>query len=259
MKKAFLILLSILLVFTFTACQPQTETKYLQTSVTQEYVDVMTFRTESEYDDKGTLLTFTQYIDGAEISRVEYSYTDNSVIGTITQDGETSTMKQVYEKDEAGNIIRTEMYMDDELYSVTERTYDEKGNCLTNVQNTIADGRIYTTSYAYDENGNQTSVAYDYGEGVGTYTANIYDYDNRLAASYIKDLNGILTSTEKHSWNEEGIETVEVYDSEGNRTSKTLIEYDEFGNILSSVTFDALGNLTSKISYTYEKFEIPVE
>lgn len=259
MKKVVSAVLSLFLIFTLTACQSQTETKYLQTSVTQEYIGNMTFRSETEYDSDGRQLTFIQYTDGVETSRVEYSYTDSSVIGTITQDGETGTMKQVYEKDEAGNITHIEMYVDDVLYSVSDATYDENGNILVTTQTSITIDRTTTVTYTYDEKGNNLTVTYEYGEGLGMTTENTYDENDRLLTAMTYDLDGTLSSREEHSWDESGVEKVCAYNADGSLTSTQFITYDEHGNVLTSESFDAAGELTLRITYTYEKFEVPVE
>ena len=261
MKKLSAILLAAALLLSLAACRTETETKYLRTSTTQEYIGTVTFRTETEYDSEGRQTTFTQYTDGEEpeSSRVEYTYTDNSIIGLTTQGDQTSTMTQVYEEDESGNITRIETYMDDVLYAVTERTFDDQGNCLTNVQNTIAIEKTYTTSYTYDENGNQLTVTYDHGDGMGAKYENTYDENGNLNLTLIYDLSGNLTSREEHTWTTDTSEQVEIYDGKGNLTSSMSITYDEHGNMLTSETYDAAGTLTLRITYTYKAFEVPVK
>lgn len=259
MKKALALIIAVTVLLTLSACQTQTETKYLETSVTQEYIGNVTFRSVSEYDEEGTKLSFTQYTDDVEISRVQYSYTDNTIIGEVTQDGETGTTKQVYEKDEAGNITHIEFYMDDVLYSVSDATHDENGNILTNTQKTITTERTTTVTYTYDEAGNQLSVIYDYGDGIGSKAENTYDENGKLLNSVVSDLQGNVTSREEHTWDETGVELVSIYDAEGNLTGTRHNTYDEAGNMLTSEAFDAAGELTLRITYTYEKFEVPVE
>lgn len=259
MKKALTLILAFTLLLTLSACQPKTEVKYLETSVTQEFIGNMTFRTESDYDEEGTLLTFTQYMDGVETSRVEYTYTDNSIIGQVTQNGETGTTKQVYEKDDAGNVTHIEFYLDDALYSVSDATHDEKGNILTNTQQTISTGRITTVTYTYDERGNALTVTYEYDGGIGSVTENTYDAEGNLLTSTVSDLQGNVTSREEYSRNEANTETVSIYDGEGKLTGTKTLTYDEAGNMLTSETFDAAGELTLRITYTYKKFEVPVK
>ena len=259
MKKLLALILAAVYLLSLTACQTETETKYLQTSVTQEYMGTVTLKTEIQYDSNGTQTANIQYTNGEETSRSEYSYTDNSVIIHITQDGESGTMKQVYEKDAAGNIIRAEMYVDEELYSVTDCTYDSRGNRLTNVQNTIAVGMTYTTTYTYDENDNPIRIVNDYSSGAGSVTENTYDEKGRLSLSMIYDLEGTLTSKEEHKWTTETSEVVETYDAAGNLTSTAANTYDGHGNKLTSETYDNAGKLTLRITYTYEKFEVPVK
>lgn len=247
-----------MLLLTLWGCQRKTETKYLQTSLTQEYIGNITFRTESEYDEEGTLLTFTQYTDDTETSRVEYSYTENSIIGQVTQNGETGTTMQVYEKDAAGNISHIAFYLDDTLHSISDATHDEKGNILTSTQQTIATGRTTTVTYTYDESGNILTVTYDYGGNSGSVTENTYDAEGNILTSTSYDLQGNVTNREEYAWNDAGVELVSVYDAEGTLTATRCNTYDEAGNMLTSETYDDEGALTLRITCTYKKIEIPV-
>lgn len=258
MKRTLALIFAMIAITTLSACQPQTETKYLETSVTQEFIGTMTFRTESEYDEDGTLLTFTQYTDGVETSRVQYSYTDNSIIGEVTQNGETGTTKQVYQKDATGNITHIEFYLDEVLYSVSDATHDENGNILTNTQQTIVTERTTTVTYTYDDDGNPLTITYEYGNDIGSVTENTYDENGKLLTSIVSDLQGNVTNREEYSRNETNVETVSIYDGDGNLTGTRTVTYDEAGNMLTSETFDASGTLTLRITYTYEKIEVPV-
>ena len=259
MKRIISIILPPLLLLFLVACQAKTETKYLQTSVTQEYIGNVTFRTETEYDSEGVQTAVIQYMNGEETSRMEYSYTDNSVIARTTQNGETGTMKQIYEKDESGNILRAEMYTNDELYAVTDCTYDSKGNRLTNVQHTLPIDMIFSTTYTYDNAGNQIKIVNDYGNGAGSIAENTYDTDNRLLLTMVYDLEERLTSREEHSWITDTAEHVKVYDATGAVSSTMEITYDEHGNMLTSETYDQAGALMLRVTYTYKKFEVPVK
>lgn len=257
--KRFPIFIAAALLLTFCSCRQKTETKYLKTSTTQEYIGTMTFRTETEYDSNGYQKTFTQYVNGEKTSRTEYTYTENSVVATITQDGETGTMKQVYEKDKDGNIVRTEVYMDDALYAVTDCTYDEKSNLLSNIQNTVAIDMTFSSFYTYDDAGNQIKIVNDYGDGNSSVIENTYDENSRLLLSVISGADGNVESREEHSWSDAGVETVHAYDTNGNLTATTYMTYDEYGNMLTSETRDENGELTLRITHTYEAFEIPVK
>lgn len=258
MKKVLTLIAAVMLLM-LSACGRKTETKYLQTSVTQEHFGNVTFRSEMEYNAEGRMTTMIQYVDGEEATRTSYSYTENTVIMEITQDGESGTMKQVYEKDDAGNVIHAETYMDDELYYITDSTFDDKGNMLTSVQQTVSIGATYTTTNEYDEKGNRIKMTFDYGNGAGAVNEMTYDNEGNLLTSTAYDLQGNVTSREEHTWDETGAERIRVCDADGNLTATTFVTYDEAGNMLTSETFDASGALTLRITYTYEAFEIPVK
>lgn len=259
MKKLLTLTLAAVFLLSLTACRTRTETKYLQTSSTQEYIGVMTFRTETEYDSTGRQTAFIQYTNGEETSRAEYSYTDNSVIAATTQNGKTGTIKQIYEKDGAGNVIRTEMYVDDVLYSVTDCTYDGRGNRLTNVQNIVATGMTFTTTYIYDGQNNPIKITNDYGNGAGSVTENTYDEKGRLSQSFLYDLEGNPSGHEEHIWRDDGSEYIEIYQGEGCLPTFTENTYDGHGNLLTSESYNNAGELTLRITYTYKEFEVPVK
>ena len=50
MKKHLILIFAALLLVSLTACGANTEEKYLQTSVTQEYIGKLILRSESVYD-----------------------------------------------------------------------------------------------------------------------------------------------------------------------------------------------------------------
>lgn len=259
MRKTISLILTALLLLSLAACGEETETKYLETSVTQEFVGTVTIRTEKEYDAAGQLVSTVSYQNDTETNRTNYSYTENSVIMDITQDGESGTVQYIYEKDAAGNAVRTEMYVDDELYLTIESTYDENGNALSHVQHTVANGITYTTSYVYDENGNPVRTVFDAGNGSCSVTETTYDENGKVLTSAVYDGDGNLTSREEHNWNEVGVELLSTYDTKGSLTGTACRTYDEAGNLLTSETFDKSGELILRVTYTYEKIEVPVK
>lgn len=88
---------------------------------------------------------------------------------------------------------------------------------------------------------------------------NSFDSNDNLLTTLIYDLNGNLSTREEHTRKEAGVELVSIYDSEGSLSSTQSITYDEHGNMLTSETCDAAGALTLRITYTYEKFEVPTK
>ena len=256
--KQRLVLICTLLLILLCGCTVRTELKYLETSVTHEYIGAVTLRSEMEYDEAGNQTAFIQYRDGEEFSRITYTHTDGEILGEITQGAQAGTIRQVYEQDADGNITRLEMYVDNELYSLTESTYDTNGNVLTSVQKTIPGDITTTTTYVYDENSNPIRVTYDF-DGAGTVTENSYDSAGRLVSAVTYDLLGHLTARKEHTWNEAGVELVSTYNPADERTETIAKTYDEAGNLLTAETYGPEGNLTLRTTYTYQKIKIPVK
>lgn len=259
MKRLLTLITAILFLLILSACQPKTEVKWLETSVTQEYIGTLTFRSETEYDENGLKTMFIQYTDGEEISRVEYTYTANEIIGKTTQNGETGIIRQKYEKDDSGNITRLEMYVDDVLYSVTENTYNDQDQLLSSTQETIATENQYTITYTYDDEGNAIRLVYDYGNGIGSIAENTFDDNGNLITCVTSDLQGSIRRREEHTLNEDGVEIIRILEPEVNRISVRYDTKDEHGNLLLSETYDENGELMVRVTYTYERFEIPVK
>lgn len=257
--KRFLSVLAAAVLLILSACQPKAEVKYLQTSVTQEYIGTVTFRSETEYDENGAVTAFTQYTDGVEISQVEYSYTDNEIIGKTTQNGETGIIRQKYEKDESGNITGLKMYVDDALYSVTENTYNAEGKILSTTQHTIGIDNPITTAYTYDSNGNATQITYTYGDGIGSVTENTFDEAGNLIYSTSSDLQGNVTRREEHTISEDGVEVIRITEPVSGSVSTRYDTKDEQGNIVLSETYDENDQLMVRVTYTYEKFTVSVK
>jgi YD repeat-containing protein len=152
----------------------------------------------------------------------------------------------VYVYDDRGNIVQ-EL---DAVGKLTKRTFDAKNNLLSETFITLETGASgYTTSYTYDDRGNQLTRTNAMGE------TDIYTYNSRRQ---------LLTST-----NALGHTTMYTYDSRGNLLTKadakkhvisfeydlagnltsmtegendvTRFEYDRFGNRIREI--DALGNV----------------
>lgn len=257
MKKVIAFIAILVLLMGLAACGKETETRYLESTVVQEYIGAVTFHREYDYDKEGRMIS-SVVTDGQLESLVKYSYTDHSVLMEITQNGETGTMKQVFERDESGNIVHVETFEDDVLVYISDSTFDENGNMLVNVQETVATGSVFTTTYTYDENGNRVKVVYDYGSG-GTVTENTYDESGQLLSSTESDLSGTLKTREEHSRNEDGTELVSHYDAQGQLTATDHITYDEAGNMILCESYDTEGELVYRATYTYIKIEVPVE
>lgn len=208
-----------------------------------------------EDDANGNRTTYTYDADGNTTSVTDplgntwqYTY----VAGTDRMETETNPLGVVtrYEYNSDGNLIRLIRDFGGSLENTTTYAYDAEGN-LTSITDPLGN----TTTYEYDSNGNLIKITYPLGN-VTTYT---YDSrGNRLTetdalgntTAYTYNLMGRLLSITDALGNT----TTYSYDSNGNRTTETDADgntttyaYDAY-NRLNQIT-DPLGNNTS---YTYD-------
>jgi len=231
--------------------------------------DALSNVTEQTYDPVGNPLTLTDanqrtttfaYDEANHLASVtdarngvtEYTYDQVGNLVTRTDANERTT---TYAYDLAGQLTSTT----DPLTNAWELTYDAAGNVATrsdakaktttyaydalNRLTTIAyaDTSTPTASFAYDANGNQTSVT----DGAGTETRT-YDALNRLTAvtrgtatfSYGYDAASNLTS---RTYPGQAAQTL-AYDDDGRLTSANgaTYGYDPAANLLTAATTDGL-------------------
>lgn len=199
------------------------------------------FRVESEYDEIGNVLYSAQYYDDVLTSEEVYLPCENPDNGSIylaesvsyAEDGsktvytynEVSYFTSVLEYDAEGNLVST---------TLMEYEFDEEGNCirqmsrrndvliLDQVSFVSPQGEVLdSTLKQWDDEGNLESEwihSYEYdGEGNITYHA--------------IHLNGVIYSEDFYA-----------LDAEGCRYHCREISYDENGEVMEDISYDADGN-----------------
>ncbi|MFT7724448.1 MAG: hypothetical protein QM788_16730 [Roseateles sp.] len=226
-------------------------------------------------DSSGNSLTFTYHgpwgpLHSVTTSAGEITYYDYSDDGMVTQ------MRTVTKSSEAGGLDRTLTRVrygydaDSRLQSVTVDLSPE--------DNSVADGRVFTTTYAYDgsskriasitqSDGAKLSFTYDASQRVQTVTDALggvttfsYDTGNRAttvtdalgqASVYRYDASGQLLSVSAPAVNGVASTLSYTYDSVGNVTAITdaegrsvVMAYDGAANVIRQT--DAAGNVVRR-------------
>lgn len=181
------------------------------------------------------------------------------------------TSRTVYAYDIYGNRVREMEYRDDELQSVTNRKYDDRGNEISRSDWDHSgwlpkyEGR---TEQTYDGQNRQTScIHYDFWGQQDS--ASFYTYDDEARTRTWKNDSGDTQTT----WFDENgneirqvsgeYETVYHYDDRGNRTGwdsyqngqpfdRYEARYDDLDRQVWGGRYDANGTLTSQTEYVYD-------
>lgn len=190
--------------------------------------------------------------------------------------GESQTMGRNHSYDGFGNEIRTRFYSDGELTDEVKRIYDDRGNCIREVQWEqfwIFSYPISRTDYTYDDQNRPLTVTYRNGFGFKT-GGSTYTYDdeantitwNGTYDTQIKYLNEngdpIRVVTYSHPAGME-IETLYEYDEQGRKTktleyrdgilrTTTQTRYDDQGRILEDIWYDTDGTILLSNTYLYD-------
>ncbi len=248
-KRVLSILLTILLLLALTGCskEPDPNVKFYLTEQISTYFGTSTTRTVTEYDEDWNQSKIITWQNEELVSTVEYEVTETGYIARGTQDGVEETLELRVTKDEDGMPLRGEQYINGELYSTSEYTYDENGNMLVFYSDMHAVGMVLRQEYTYDEMGNKIKQTDDTGYGVVT-TQYEYDSQNRLVKEFSPDSPGW---TEYEYSNGGKTQTAFAYDENGTLAAKMIETYDDYGNLLTREAYDASGECTYTMAYRY--------
>ena len=194
-------------------------------------------RVDLTYDDSGRFESIVRYADvtaTAEVATTNYVYDATGRISNLTHSFGTTTLAgYAWAWDAADRITSYTSVLDG---SVTFG-YDNTGQ-LTSEARTDLGSNTVTTNYAFDANGNRTTV----GQTASQTT---------VTSTYSTGTNNRTVS--------DGTFTYE-YDAEGNRTKKTEISSSaevlyvwNHANLLTDVIYkDSLGATTKAVEYQYD-------
>lgn len=264
MKKFLVLLLALWAVLILAACgnkapeestdpsdtAPATKTVYLHSSVTQEHGSSVS-RTEYVFDDNDRITHIVIYSGDKEVDRYDVENDENGNAIRWTN-GET-TMECSY--DDRGRTLGTTVSMNGSLVSST--AYLWEGELRTGIT-TSGESFESRHSFTYDEAGHLIRQdIYNNGQPAG-YSICSNDEQGRIAqaTSYLPD--GSVASVITYTY-AEGTESRTTTLADGTVTQKTVLTYDENGNLSTSVSYDGEGNVKSKETHTWRAITVPID
>jgi len=239
---------SLLLLLIGCSQEPAEDATWYKKEEFRTFFGTQTTRYVYEYNDDWSTGSITTYIDDELYSTITYEHTE---IGYIThgvgQDGTEETLEVIVTRDEAGNAVRTEQYVNGQLSSTSESTFDDKGNMLTFDTHVLEPDLYLRTETEYDSDGKKLRQTTDNGYAVTT-TEYTYDSKGRL----IKETGTDSPGWTEYSYSKNGtVQTATFYDENGAVSGTQVTTYDQYGNVLLLETFDASGAETMTMAYSY--------
>ena len=222
--------------------------------VTKRYIEHNTGDiniTDYTYDEEGNLLSTKLYLNDKFQSSVEYDYSKDSNIVTMTNTSSNSeiTVTEVQQEfDDAGQLIKESSYSDGTFAGSTEYYYDNEGRQTKMVTKHANSDMVITVFYEYDKSGNQIL----YGIDTGYYISkkeHFYNEENKVYRTDDYRNDELIYRTEYH-W-EENTRYGEVYDGNEQLLGKNIYIFDDFGNSLVEETYDSMNVLDTRICYEY--------
>lgn len=232
------------------------KTIYVHTSVTQNSAG-MDARTEFLYDENDHLKEVIQYSGTSQTLRYQVQCDENGNFTTWTCATDTLELIIRYAYDDAGRSLGASHYQNGELMTAT--TYTWEGDLRTGVHVTMpGQNREQSTQYTYNSNG--VLVRQDmYTDGnFVRYGICTTDDQNRTSSVSFYQPNGAVESTNTVVY--DGLtQTHTLTKPDGTVTQKTVITYDEHGNLLSTVIYDGTGLQLSSESHTWRAIQVSVD
>ena len=262
MKKIITLLLAGMLCVSVAACSGAQETAAPDDAVTSATADTAEAEQVAEPEDLVVSETYYNAFaydedgdkskDPVTVYEYELDSAGRPTKTTAVTDGQAESVKEM-EYDAVGNVVRqTNFDAEGSKASVFEYTYDDNNN-QTKFVNCGADGKqISVITYEYDENGYLISESYrsdDYAYTIRHEN----DADGKEIASVQYDADGSEISKAEYEYDSEGrlISLTQDYHfgDEASGSIKVEHEYDERGNDVKEVCYDADGS----IRYSYDR------
>lgn len=176
------------------------------------------------YDHKGNRDYVITYRDGEEYQRWDYTYADGflaETLLTVYENGKEVTRCMVYTRDEDGNILRAEMYDENDCLIQTHTyEYDRSGRCTSRTEESVSTGATTRYDYTYDRKGNLLSHQRSFNGAVMTSYSFGYDADGYLIQRDLMAGETVKSSTDF------------IYDGDGN-----LIRVESNGKTLCTISY----------------------
>lgn len=244
LRKIICILLTTLLLL-LTGCTRESaeEVTWYMAEDIRTFYGTQTTRYVYAYNEDWSTGSISVYENDEMLGTITYEHTET---GYITRDGDDVT-EVIYTKDDAGNVIHTENYLNGQLSGTTDCTFDEKGNMLTYDAYFVEQDMHLHQETEYDDQGNKIRMTVDNGYAT-TVTEYTYDPQGRLAQESTPDSN----ARTEYSYTDGGrIQTALSYIGTSEVAGKRITTYDEFGNALLQESYDAEGNLVMSAVRSY--------
>lgn len=150
------------------------------------------------FDDQGHTAGTYVYTDGVLITSTENQWEGELQTATtmkaVTQDIEQKT---TYTYDEAGRLVRQDLYVDGELAAYALCTHDEQGRVSVSQGYDLEGKPTTAVTYTYEEN-KETRVSTDETGKVVRTQVMEYDQYGNIIKNAVKDERG--TATQTHTW-----------------------------------------------------------
>ncbi len=236
------------------------------------------------YDKKGNLVKEVIYENDCIITT---TYVNNAkgkvtteIRNTVYEDNSVYQTTRTYAYNKAGKLTKALAYYDD-CEEVTTCTYSKSGLLTKEVRTQSYEDNTqsrYTTTYAYDKNGNETKKSMvdkdRYGSVEKRSYVSVYDEKNRCVkmtetysfvngdytaanrdvTTYAYDKHGNVTKEVFKSTQDDGsrrsVVFVNTYDADGNRIKQTVTEKsaDYNAKTTTAYTFDKKGRLLKEVT-----------
>ncbi len=263
MKKSLLLVIGLLIVFSFSACQEEVEAGGSYLPKTELYSGFYEeYKNTYEYDDNGNIIKKTEYTKGflgifsvrERQYDIEYTYNEN------------------------GDISQELIHIEDFCTSLTDghQIYDEGYNYIYNENQQLirkeitnhsdAEGVLCGYEYEYDEQGNCVKEYTYYTDGRKELEVEkIYDSQNqpikkrRIAnfgdSSWLDSETEYTYDLDKKLIYEKTLHYAH-YEDEENSYSQVKYYYDELNRLVKqeATSFDSNGEITNKYVNEYKDF-----
>lgn len=187
-----------------------------------------------------------------------YGYESAEKKGESPKD--TLTTKVTFQHDEKGNIIAANHYdlKTNLVFSKDKRVYDDWGNMIE-ITFFNRNGKVDSKyTYKYDSLNNEIEKRTFWKGKFDGKVVTAYDYEKMIVKVSFYKSDGVLQNSHSYKTDKKG-NHVENYDSDGNITSKSTINYDDNENIIKehSQTWEMdTTNLVVEIQYDKYNNEI---
>ncbi len=185
------------------------------------------------YDKLGRITSKSEPGDAGGIYKTSVSYNDSlGSLSSVMTDSFGREVKREY--NDLGQMVKQSSYIASDKAAIVELSYDRWGNVVEMINPNMlmddaGDKNEYITYYSYNALGRLDKISYPYESDTGSvYKSMDYNYNTNT-----------LTITD-----EEGNQTVELYDMKGNILKRTQSVDGE--SIITSFWYDGLGNMIAQ-------------